>query len=75
MTSRSAYDTSTVDILALITEFYCGLTVKKDMQNISCQIRQFVMMNEKIKNKDQIARRILDFFLKIEEKLIKKTDK
>lgn len=73
MTSRSVHQASSQDILALITEFYCGLTVKKSMQNISSEIRQFVMMNQKVKNKEQVAKKILDFFLKIQGKLANKT--
>ena len=30
------------------------------MQNISSEIGQFVMMNQKVKNKEQVAKKILD---------------
>lgn len=33
------------------------------------------MMNQKVKNKEQVAKKILDFFLKIQAKLTKNTEK
>lgn len=33
------------------------------------------MMNQKVKNKEQVAKKILDFFLKIQGKLTKNTEK
>jgi hypothetical protein len=35
------------------------------MQNISCEIREFILMRKDMINKEIAAKKILDFFLRI----------
>lgn len=44
------------------------------MQNVSTEIREFVLMRNDIKNKQQTAKRILDFFLNLESHIIGKSE-
>jgi len=44
------------------------------MQNISSQIRQFVMIKDHLSDKETLAKNLLDFFLKLESKIHIKND-
>jgi hypothetical protein len=35
------------------------------MQNIACEIREFILMRKDVINKEIFAKKILDFFLRI----------
>ena len=60
-------------VLKIVTDFYCSLMNKKDIHQIVADIRQYVMHHDTITHKDYVARLLVDYFLKIEVKLKKKS--
>lgn len=75
MSHQVTNDMNAEHFLQIITEFYCSLPHKKDMQNISSSIREFIFRRNDIGNKELAAKRILDFFLKAELKLMGKSER
>lgn len=56
-------------IIELVTEFYCSLTAKKDIDHVVAEIRQFVMHRDPSLSREYLATLLIDYFLRLELRL------